>query len=409
MPSVSQVLFSSVSPGSAGLRSALADAGFEVVEHVLGSSPTVDFDGIAAAVIEVGDDATAATAQTRRWRLERGDDRAPVLWVLASAADGSAAAGLESGADACLVTPVNPVVLAAQLRALARAGAASARLAARAAEARLLGDQLRKAYDRIDAEAALAGQVHRIRLDRPIPCVGAARFEVCHRPRSRNTRDFFGIRQLDQFHVGFFLGNVLGQGPAASSLLALFVHEAIDLKESTGGGMREPHAILTSLNQQLLALGLEDPPLLAMLVGVLDCREGSVSLARAGLPAPICVPNMGDPMPWGVPGPYLGTSEATFEKLSGTLVVGDRLVMGSDGTRGGEGRTHAVATDLPAAIARYRNLTGPAFPETLAGELLDQSHCGEDFTLMVVEMTEQSSEATIAMPDAPGTLALVKS
>jgi hypothetical protein len=85
-------------------------------------------------------------------------------------------------------------------------------------------------------------------------------------------------------------------------------------------------------------------------------------------------------------------------------VAGDRLVIGSDGTRGGES-----ATDLPAAIARYRNLTGPAFPETLAGELLDESHCGEDFTLMVVEMTEQSSEATNAMPNAPGTLALVKS
>lgn len=394
MPSVSQVLFSSVSPGSADLRSLLAGAGFEVVEHALGSSPTVDFDGIAAAVIEVGGDATAAVAQTRRWRLERGDDRVPVLWVLASAADESAAAGFEAGADACLVSPVNPAVLAAQLRALARAGAASARLAARAAEARLLGDQLRKAYDRIDAEASLAGQVHRIRLDRPIPCVGAARFEVCHRPRSRNSRDFFGIRQLDQSHVGFFLGNVLGQGPAASSLLALFVHEAIDLKESTGGGMREPHAILTSLNQQLLALGLDEPPLLAMLVGVVDCREGGVVLARAGLPAPISISNDGTATPWGVPGPYLGTAEISFEKTSGRLLAGDRLVLASDGLRGEES-----AADLPGAIARHRNRAGRAFAESVAGDLLSQADMSNDFTLMVVEMTEYDSDAATALPD----------
>jgi DNA-binding response OmpR family regulator len=399
MPSASQVLFSSVSPGSAGLRSALADAGFEVIEHVLGSPQTTDLDGVAVAVIEVGDSEAAAITQTRRWRLERGDDRVPVLWVLASGAGHTTAAGLEAGADACLANPVDPAVLAAQVRALTRARAASSRLAARAAEARLLGDQLRKAYRRMDAEAALAGQVHRVRLDRPIPRIGAARFEVCHRSRSRNSRDFFGIRRLDQSLVGFFLGNVVGQGSAASSLLALFVHEAIDLKESVDSGPREPHAILTALNQQLLALGLEDPPLLAMLVGVLDCRQGSVSLARAGLPAPIHVPNLGAPMPWGVPGPFLGTSEATFEKLSGTLLAGDRLVFGSDGTRGGEGRSPDREADLPAAMARYRNLMGRAFPEALSGERLSQSNCGEDFTLMVVEMTEQSTEATIAVPD----------
>ena len=395
---MTRVLLSSVSRDStADLRSALAAAGFEVVDHPLGSSPTVEFDGIAAAVIAVADRVHDAVAQTKRWRLERGDDRMPVLWVLPVASDEPALAGLEAGADSCLACPVNPAVLTAQVLALARARAASARLAAKAAEARLLSAQLRKAYDRIDAEATLAGQVQRICLTQQMPRVGAVNFAICHRPRGCSSQDFFEARRLDETHVGIVLGSILGQGGTVSSLLTVFIHESIELKEISGRGYRlhEPDAVLARLNRQLLALGLEDPPLVAMFVALVDCRDGSISLARAGFSAPVLIPGEGHATAWGAPGPFLGTSEASFEATSGRLMTGDRLLIGSPGLRSKQDdRALSPPPDLLLAVDRHRGLEGQAFAEALTGELVSRSDSHEDFTLMVVQMREDESSRT---------------
>src|SRR5262245_23315238 len=137
------VLLSAASPPD-GLRGLLAGAGFDALDHALGSTPPVDFAAVAAAVVDVGDRAEAAAAQTRRWRAELGDDLVPVVWVLPPADARLATRGLEAGADAVLARPLDPAVFAAQVRSSARARAAAARVAARANESRLLGDHLHR-------------------------------------------------------------------------------------------------------------------------------------------------------------------------------------------------------------------------------------------------------------------------
>jgi serine phosphatase RsbU (regulator of sigma subunit) len=377
------------------LRRMLAAAGFAVADHLLGSVPAVDLTQTVAAVVEVGERADVATAQTRRWRVELGDHPLPVLWVLPFASAEITAKGLDAGADAVLVRPVEPALFAAQVRTMARSHASAARLAERAGEARLLGDQLQKAYARLDGELDMARRVHRTFLPRVLPEVGGARFAVCHRPRSRLGGDFYDVRRIDEDRVGFVLGDVLGTGSAAGGLLGLFVKQSAVLKEITGNRYEvlPPDEVLTRVNRELLGLGLDDPPLVAMLVGVLDARDGSIAVARAGLPAPVYVPGTGDPETWSIPGPFLGTADTTCPPLRGRLFPGDKLVIGTDGTRP-EGTTASGGSDTLAEVAiRNRALTGQAFADAVARELLPRVRHPDDFTLLVVEMEADPTQA----------------
>src|SRR5262245_23792134 len=137
------IVLLSCPPTSTGqeLHRFVTAAGFAVADHRLGSPPTVDFGPVAVAVCEVGESHEVAAAQTRRWRAELGDRFLPILWI---AAPDKIAAGLDAGADVVLPRPVEEAVCVAQLRALVRAHATVARVAVRAGEARLLGDQLQK-------------------------------------------------------------------------------------------------------------------------------------------------------------------------------------------------------------------------------------------------------------------------
>ena len=88
-----------------------------------------------------------------------------------------------------------------------------------------------------------------------------------------------------------------------------------------------------------------------------------------------------------MPGPFLGTADTAYQPRTGTLRPGDRLVIGTDGTRP-DGMSAAGSPDpLRDAAARHRGLAGPAFADALTRELLPALRHPDDFTLMVVEMT----------------------
>ncbi len=384
------VLLSSA-PDSTGdeLRKLIASAGFAVADHLLGSPPAVDFAPVVVAVIEVGERADVATAQTRRWRAELGDQFVPVVWA---ASPDKVITGLDAGADAVLARPVEPTAFVAQIRALARSQATAARVAVRAGEARLLGDQLRKALAQLEREQEMARRVRATFLPQRFPQVGAARFHICFRPRSRTGGDFHDVRRLDEHNIGFFVGDVIGTGAAAGGLLGPFVQQSVVMKEIGEFGDKKyrvvpPDEVLTTANRQLLGLGADDLPLVAMLAGVLNAKTGTLALARAGLPAAVHVPATGAPGVWAVPGPFLGTADTTDQALGGTLQPGDRLLVGTDGTRP-DGDPGPVGSDrLLEAAAKNRALAGQEFVDAVARDLLAHVRHADDFTLLGVEMT----------------------
>ena len=387
-PAPATVLLSAPPSATDDLRRALAAAAFVVADHALGAAAPVDFAPLVAAVVEVGDKPDVAAAQTRRWRIELGDDFLPIVWVLPAASSDLAAKGLDAGADACVARPLDDAAFVAQVKACARGHAAASRLAVKAAEARLLGDQLQKAYAQLDRELEMARRVHRAFLPRSFPQVGAAKFAVCYRPRSRVGGDFYDVRRLDEDHVGFFVADVIGHGTAAGSLLGVFVRQSANWKHIAGTRYRliPPDEILAAVNRDLLGLGLEDPPLVAMLAGTLNVRAGTLTVARAGLPSPVFLPAAGEPRAWAVPGPFLGTAETTYQLHSAAFAPGDKLLVGTDGTRPGGEPSQQGPDELLAASARHRELTGQAFVDAVARDLLPHVRHPDDFTLLAIEM-----------------------
>ena len=372
------------------LRPALIGAGFTVIDHALGTAPPVDFGPVTVAVIDVGERTDAAAAQTRRWRTELGDTHIPVLWVLPETSAERAALGLDAGAGAVLTRPIDPAVFLAQVRSMIRSSATAARIMVKAAEARLLGDQLQKAYSSLDRELDMSRRVHRTFLPRSFPEVGAARFAVCYRPRSRVGGDFYDVQRLDEAHIGFYLGDVMTHGSAAGSLLSVFVKQSVKMKEIGGNNYRlvPPDEVLVGVNRELIGLGLEEPPLVAMLVGVLNVKTGDVKVARAGGPPPVKVSSGGLSETWNVPGPFLGTADTSYLNVIGQLAAGDKLVFGSDGTRPDGEPSTGVAPDLLAeSAAKHRGLSGQAFVDSIARDLLPHVRHPDDFTLLAVEMT----------------------
>jgi sigma-B regulation protein RsbU (phosphoserine phosphatase) len=323
------------------IRAAVEAAGFAVAAHALGATPPVDFAPVAVAVV-VAEPVPAAAAQTRRWRAELADEFVPVVWLVTRPE--AVPVGLDAGADVCLVLPVEPAHLAAQLRSLARTRAATARVGVRAAEARLLGDQLRQAFARHDADRDLARLVHRAALPLDLPA-DTVRVTVCRRARARAGTDFHDARRLADGRVAFLVGDVPGRGGTTGCLLGLLALRAA----FPPGAEPDPAAALERVNRELLALGLDDPPLVALLAGVADAD--TVTLARAGLPAPVWVPAGGEPVAWSAPGPFLGTAEASYPSLTRRIGPGDRLLVATAGAllaAARRGSVEAVATELLA-------------------------------------------------------------
>ena len=337
---------------ASGLRRSLTEARFAVVDHALGSTPAVEFASIAAAVIAVDDEA-AAIAQTRRWRIELGDQLLPILW-LADNLD-SMLRGFEAGADACLERNTSAEVLAAQVRTMVRTQAIAERLATKAGESRLLGEQLHKAYAQLDRQWELGRCLQRSMTPKVLPAVGRVRVAV---GASAKRGDIYDVRRIDDFQLGFFVADVAGRGPSAA-LLGVCIHQAVSFQ-----GLTPPEELLASVNRQLLALPFEEAPLAAMLVGRVDGRDGSFALARAGLPPPLLIPTEGEPHFIEIPGPFLGAADTTYPGYQGRLSVSDRLL---------------IAT---SRIARDGADSWRTFPvQQLANEL-----AGEDRTVLVFEM-----------------------
>ncbi|MDY3557922.1 SpoIIE family protein phosphatase [Gemmata sp. JC673] len=387
MPTPATVLLSAPAgwPDAIELRKLIGSAGFVVADHALGAAPAVDFAPVAVAVVATGGRTAAAAAQTRRWRAELGDLVVPVLWLAPTSAVG---AGLDAGADAVLPDSVDTGTLLAQLRAMARTQANASRVAARAAEARLLGDQLKKALTQLDREQEMARRVQATFLPKSFPQVWGTRFHVRYRTRNRTGGDFHDVRRLDEDHVGFLVGELIGSGASTGWLLGVFVQQSAVLKEITGHSYRivPPDEVLTSVNRQLVGLGADDVPLVAMLSGVLNAKTGAVTLARAGSPPPVHLPANGAATVWAVPGPFLGAAETTYQPLARVLRPGDRLLIGTDGTRPDGAPGPGAADRLLDAVTKHRSATGSEFVDEVARELLQHLHHADDFTLLGVEM-----------------------
>ena len=377
---MSAVLLSAAEPPT-GVRDLLSGGDLQVIDHVLGAIPPVDFGGISAALIEVGDHPETAAAQTRRWRAELGDDLVPLIWILPRADERLAARGLDAGADAVLTRPLDPAVLLAQVQSADRARTRALRLASRAAESRLLGEHLKRAHDEADRTARALRRARLAFLERSFPDYGPVRLAVSHRPRGNTGGDFYAVSRIDDHRISIVVGDVIAPGAAGDLIGHLASRIAGRYLTASSAG-----EALAGVNRELLALGLDDLPLVAMLIGILNTTDGELGLARAGLPAPVFLPAAGTLERWPIPGPFLGTGDSAYETRPVTLRAGDRLVIGTDGIRPDGNPEPGGGDQLLERAEQNRELTGQSFADAVARDLLAEVRHEDDVTLLVVEM-----------------------
>ena len=371
----------------ADIRRTLAGGGHEVGGHLLGSPDPDRLHDFALVVVEGGDGSGDALELCRRFRGRLDEGVVPILYVTSDASPAARLAGLEAGADAYLLRPFAPGELLAQVRAFLRIRDTHDRLAEKTAEFHRVNKRLQQAYQQIDQELELAQRLQASFLPRALPQVAGVRFAVHYLLRGRVGGDFYDAFRLDEHHVGFYVADAMGHGVPAS-LLTIFVKKGIRAKEVFGQEYRlvPPGEVLNRLNKELIDQHLSESPFITMAYGLLDHRDGTVQLGRAGHPFPLHVPRDGPLTSWRQEGLLLGVAEATFSTRTYTLSAGDKLLVFSDGIDSAsfEGRSPGTES-LLACVERHRMLPAQAFVDQVARDLFGAAEHPDDLTLLALE------------------------
>jgi len=274
----------------------------------------------AVLVQLVADAPEAAAAFTRRTRADGTHAPKPILWLLTEATLTHAATGLDAGAEACLVHPVDGDLLCAQVNALLRTQQQLSRFAAQGDGASDLTARLQKAFRTAETEAALAQAIQTVCRPPVVPHPGV-RVAWHSAPTLHGGASSFDIMRLPDGALAWVLVDAGGCGPVAGGLLT----QVIRAELLRNIAMLEPGAALTLVNERLRTLPLSERTMLSAAVGKL--RDTGVSLASAALPAPLCKPRDGDVRAWHGSGPFLGSTSTIYGTLTGELPAGTRLVL----------------------------------------------------------------------------------
>lgn len=339
------------------------------------------------AVIDSRGGSESARRFASRW-LEQGGG--PIIWLAEALDPAGRIAGWQAGAQAVLILPLAPGELAILATRLLHQHDERQRLQTRAEEAAQINQTLIQLYGQIDADFRIARRIQRSCRPTSLPVVGQARFAVWHRERIGSGGDFYHVLRVDERHVAFLLGDVLGQSLTAS-MLAVFLHQSVQPKDIDGRAYRivPPDELLHRLDRQLASLGVPEPPMVRLTYGILEAFSGELTYSCAGHTPPLWLSSQQDqPQFLRLPGPLLGTGDGKFPRARQQFSEGDRLLLFTDGLYG----TAPNQWDqLAAAAQRHRHRTLPVLLEQITNDLIAQTPDPDDFTLLAVEFGPASS------------------
>lgn len=364
---------------AADLVEPLTTAGFAAECHLIPTSGSGNWVRVrpAVVVVLVPSAPELAAAFTRRLRADTTSSPLPVLWVLTADTLTAATDGLDAGADACLVYPVDGALLVAQVHALLRTHRTLTRFAAKGADTSDLTERLQKLYRTAETDAVLARQALAAFRPRGLVLAGDLVASWYHRPAVRGG-GMFDVRGAAD-GIRFVLVEVGGLGIAVGAMVATCIVQLI-LRELTDS----PKATLTVAHQRLMELTLPETAVVSAMAGMGSAETGRVTVACAGLPSPVLVSADGPASVWHGSGPFLGTTGAEFHDISGELKPGEKVVLMAGS---------AVADrrpDVRAAAETHRALTTQPFADAVANELLADADPDDGFTLMVVDRTAET-------------------
>jgi sigma-B regulation protein RsbU (phosphoserine phosphatase) len=370
------------------LRRLLAAGGYDVAGHMLGSPDPADLPTYQLLVVEGQPGQNGALELCRRVRARLDEGFVPILYVTEDHNPVTRLAGFEAGADTCLLRPLAPGELLAQVQAFLRIKELHDRLAQKTAEFHRLNKRLQQAYQQIDQELELAQRIQSSFLPQTLPSVPRTRFAVHYLLCGRVGGDFYDVFRLDETHVGLYVADAMGHGVPAS-LLTIFVKKGVKAKEVFGQEYRlvPPGEVLGRLNRELIDQKLSENPFITMVYALFNFKEQTICFARAGHPYPLYVPATGEPEFWRQEGLLLGIVDATFEDRVYKVNPGDKVLLYTDGIDNASFEGQPPGADsLLACAARHRGLPVQEFVERVARDLFGTEAQPDDLTLLGLEL-----------------------
>ena len=204
--------------------------------------------------------------------------------------------------------------------------------------------------------------------------------------------DWYDLFRLDDDHIFFSVGDVMGKGAPAAALMGQ-VRSALRAYAVTG---QSPSEVLSSLDH--LFDTLAEDRVVTVVVGLLNPKTGAVRLTNAGHPPPLvvradgttsfCAPHSSLLIAAG-----LGQSTRPAHELE--LAPGDSLVMFSDGLVERRGEAITVGMDRLSEVATEVASGGwPTRPAGTLATLLSHAESTDDVVVLSLHYLSIAAEGT---------------
>jgi serine phosphatase RsbU (regulator of sigma subunit)/anti-sigma regulatory factor (Ser/Thr protein kinase) len=212
--------------------------------------------------------------------------------------------------------------------------------------------------------------------------------------------DWYDVMQLPGGGIGLALGDVVGRGERAASLMGQ-LRNAVRAYAFEG---RSPAEVVDQVNALLLDSGTEH--MATMIFGVLDPENGEFRFVNAGHPPPLVVaqPGTAEFVSGGDSPPVGALPAAVYRETSSVLVPGATLLLYTDGLI--EDRD----TPLDVGLSRLQEAAtgGPQALEEFCSHVMrrvigDQA-CDDDVAMLAVQLTTLDDELHLRVPAQPGAL-----
>ncbi len=289
-----------------------------------------------------------------------------------------------------LENDIPPDELRVRLDTLAALTPTLRRMHAGLKEAETLSREASRTASQIAEEMQLAQQLQQDFLPRSLPQVGPVRFGVRYIPAGFVSGDIYDVTRLDETHIGFYVADAVGHGMPAA-LMTMFIKKALQTKRISGNTYEiiPPNEALEQLNADLNRQKLSMCEFCTVVYGVIDTRNLTCTVSRAGHPPPIWMHADGSYEIVNMTGSLLGIIEnAKFECRTLELRPGDRLLVYSDGAEDvicGKGRDRTITMDgFIAPITKYTR-------ENLLARMtatVPPTGADDDVTLLLLDVEE---------------------
>ncbi len=271
----------------------------------------------------------------------------------------------------------------------------------------LAADRVALAIDRarLSEQRAVTEVMQRTLLPDALPQIPGLRFSGKYLPAGSGVKiggDWYDVFQLPDGRVTFVVGDVVGRGVLAASVMG-------EIRTALRAYLLEGHPlerVMALLNDLLASMGRNRSATAAIFE--LDFESGVLESVSAGhLPALLIDPRGEARFMETEPGLPLGVSVGgRYPCLHHELEAGSTLLLYTDGLV--ERRTEAIDTGLErlrAAGKRAFELGGASFADRVYAEMLDENLLEDDVALLAIESLPLDSELHMTLNAVPGVLA----